>query len=158
MGAKPGAKPSAVNEDSKLATLEELLCFEPYSDLGEHILKELCSKHKKSTKITDSLLRHITDHIQNKRTFIDLFKSTAQHFHGFSSHSFPCSDEAHELVRVFQLWRDRGEGTYECLTQELDKFSIFAGKNPLVGLLLLCSIENLNGTFSCTNWISTVWE
>ena len=134
MGAKPGAKPSAVNEDNKLATLEELLYFEPYSDLGEHILKELCSKHKQGTKITDSFLRHITDRIQNKRTFIDLFKSTTQHFHGFSSHSFSCSDEAHELVRVFQLWRNRGGGTYECLTQELDKFSIFAGKNPLGSL------------------------
>ena len=130
--AKPGVKPSAVNEESKLATLEELLYFEPYSQLGGQIITELCSDFMKGSKITDNLLGHIVDRIENKKVFLDLFKSTAHNLQEYPSQHLPSSDDARELFRVFQLWRDRGEGTFQCLRRELDKFSIFAGKNPLV--------------------------
>ena len=130
--AKPGSKPSAVSEDSKLATLEELLFFEPYSDLGRQITTDLCSESMKDSKITDNFLEHIVDRIENKKLFIHLFKSTAHNLQESTCEPLSCSDDARELVQGLKLWRNRGEGTYQCLRRELDKFSVFAGKNPLV--------------------------
>ena len=98
-----------MNEESKLATLEELLYFEPYYELGGQIITEVCSEYMKVSKITENLLGSQSS--------------------GRSGVFPPFSDDAHELL---QLWQDRGEGTYQCLRRELDKFRIlFAGKIPL---------------------------
>ena len=126
------AKPSVVNENRKLATLDQLLYFEPYAQLGERILHELFSEEKPhcDKEVTDEFLYRIADQVHRKKEmFAELFKSPATMLHERIREAPP--GPTHEIVRVFQLWRDRSESTYECLQKELDQFSIFSGRNPL---------------------------
>ena len=125
------AKTSVVNEDGVLATLEELLSFEPYAHLGERILHELFSEEKPhcDKEVTDEFLYRIADQVHKKKEmFAELFKSPATMLHERIREAPP--GPTHEIVRVFQLWRDRSEGTYQCLRKELDQFSVFGGRNP----------------------------
>ena len=126
------AKSTVVNESIKLATLEELLYFEPYAHLGERILHELFSEEKPhcDREVTDEFLYRIADQVHKKKYhFIELFKSPATMLHERIREAPP--GPTHEIAQVFQLWRDRSEGTYQCLRKELDQFSVFAGRNPL---------------------------
>ena len=126
------AKTSVVNEDGVLATLEELLSFEPYAHLGEHILRELFSEEKPhcDKEVTDEFLYRIADQVHEKKEkFVKLFKSPATMLHERIREAPP--GPTHEIARVFQLWRDRSDGTYQCLRKELDQFSVFGGRNPL---------------------------
>ena len=126
------AKTSVVNEDGVLATLEELLSFEPYAHLGERILHELFSEEKPhcDKEVTDEFLYCISDEVHEKKEkFVKLFKPPATMLIERIQQAPPGS--THEVARVFQLWRDRSEGTYQCLRKELDQFSIFCGRNPL---------------------------
>ena len=126
------ARSSVVNESAKVATLEELLSFEPYVHLGERILRELFSEEKPhcDKEVTNEFLYCIADQVHKKKEkFVKLFKSPAMMLHERIREAPP--GPTHEIVRVFQLWRDRSEGMYQCLRKELDQFSVFAGRNPL---------------------------
>ena len=126
------AKPSIVNENRNLTTLDQLLYFEPYAHLGERILHELFSEENPhcDKEVTDEFLYRIADQVHRKKEmFAELFKSPATMLYERIQEAPP--GPTHEIVRVFQLWRDRSEGTYQCLRRELDNFSTFAGRNPL---------------------------
>ena len=125
------AKPSVVNENRKLATLDQLLYFEPYAQLGERILHELFSEEKPhcDKEVTDEFLYRIADQVHKKKEmFVELFKPPATMLHERIREA-PLGP-THEIARVFQLWRDRSDGTYQCLRKELDQFSVFGGRNP----------------------------
>ena len=126
------AKPSVVSENRKLATLDQLLYFEPYAQLGERILHELFSEEKphRDKEVSDEFLYRIADQVHKKKEmFVELFNPPATMLHERIREA--PSGPTHEIARVFQLWRDRSDGTYQCLRKELDQFSVFGGRNPL---------------------------
>ena len=128
------AEPGVLDTEGKQVDLEELLHFEPYSHLGEQILCKLFDERSPQNKelVSDDFLSRIADRAyQSKDRFVQLFNSPQTTLlHEGSSQAPP--HLARELVRVFQIWRNCSEGSYECLRKELDKFSVFAGRNPLV--------------------------
>ena len=117
------AKPSAVSSTGhNAATLVELLHFEPYAQFG---LQELFNESDGGGKISDEYLHHIAHLVcENKDNLLQHL--ITKHF--TLKKQVPPSD----LVQVMQVWRDHSEGTYQCLRRELDQFSVFAGRNPLV--------------------------
>ena len=123
------AKPSAVSSTGrKTATLEELLNFEPYTQLG---LQELFDKSDGDQNISDKYLRHIAYCIHNNTdNFTDPFELLITKFFKRRKQVLPTLPS--DLVQVMQVWRDHSEGTYQCLRRELDQYSVFAGRNPLV--------------------------
>ena len=126
------AKPSAMSSTGhNTATLEDLLHFEPYAKLSQHILEELFSESNGDRKISDEYLRHIAHRVRNnKDKFINLFEHLiTKHFEQRKQEPPPLPGD---LVQVMQVWRDHSEGIYKCLRRELDQFSVFAGRNPLV--------------------------
>ena len=128
------AEPSVLDTEGTPVDLEELLHFEPYSHLGEQILCKLFNERSPQNKelVSDDFLYRIADRAyQSKDKFVQLFNSPqTTMLHERISRAPP--GPTHELVRVFQLWRDCSEGSYQCLRNELDKFSVFTGRNPLV--------------------------
>ena len=38
----------------------------------------------------------------------------------------------HKVVEMFHVWQKKCEGTYQCLRQYLDEYSVFAERSPLV--------------------------
>ena len=118
-------KSSVVSMSVKSLSLESLLLFEPYADLGEANLRELFSEEKQRL-----IIFSIADCIPDKNTEMikKIFKpSPTQLRERMSGGSI-----ASPVYHVLDMWRNSCEGTYQCLREKLDQFSAFAGRNPLV--------------------------
>ena len=105
--------------------LETLLYFEPYTHLNVTIVNELFVKEQ----ITQSFLHQMAECSRTKlNVFAKILKLPIQNM---IDQAPPGSTQA--MVLLFQLWRLRSKkGSYQCLHRELDQFSVFAGRNPLV--------------------------
>ena len=117
--------PAVVNDSGTSVFLDSLLSFEPYADLGEANLRELFSEEKQRL-----IIFSIADSIPDKNTEMikKIFKpSPTQLRERMSGGSI-----ASPVYHVLDMWRDSCEGTYQCLREKLDQFSVFAGRNPLV--------------------------
>ena len=126
-------KGSVVDQSQRVIALETLLSFEPYADLGEHILRELFDEGNPNYQkvVSNDFLYRIADRVhQKKDTFIQLFNLPTTLLHNRMSRA--AEGPTHKFVEVFKLWRESSEGTYQCLREELDNVSAFAGRNPLV--------------------------
>ena len=122
--------PATVDDTGKPVSLDSLLSFEPYADLGEANLCELCS-HCKS-KISEELISKIALCISNKpQAFLNIFESILLTLSERASLE-AASSPLYRVRQVLKIWRDGCEGTYQCLREKLDQFSAFAGRNPLV--------------------------
>ena len=118
--------------------LEKLLLFEPYADLGREILKELFDEENKNIEVTDEFLNRIANEIVRKKNskytdykkecFLQLFD-----LHPASLQERAPRGPVQDLVQIFELWRARSKDrSYEGLRKELDEYSVFCGRNPLV--------------------------
>ena len=121
-------------------SIANLLAFEPYAYLGERIIHVLFDKQNPSysKQISDDVLYCITD--KNHHMF-DHIKKILQLQWSFTSRSSP--REAHQMAHLLQCWRERSEGSTQCLRQKLDEFSVFTGRNPIVSIVVLqrCKAE-----------------
>ena len=108
-------------------SLDYLLIFEPYAELGMAALKLYYTCGSDGEKvISDDFLELLSHKFIKKATlFIEIFKSRSALSHLSSSTS-------EDLFTLLQTWRDECNGTYKCLKQKLDQFSVFAGKDILV--------------------------
>ena len=129
-------KSSVVSMSVKSLSLESLLLFEPYADLGEPILRKLFDYQDPSPKVTDNELSKMIPkfliRVPNRRQLIlQLFPMDRFVLEESMSHT-GVPGPNYELLRILTNWRDSCEGTYQCLREKLDQFSAFAGRNPLV--------------------------
>ena len=118
--------PSVVSSTGTIS-LDCLLTFEPYAEVGIAALKKLCNCENDSKKeVSDSFLQRLSCKLSKKsKLFIKICKSSSA-----PSHLSPTTSE--DLFTKLKTWRDECNGTYKCLKQKLDQFSIFAGRNVLV--------------------------
>jgi ankyrin repeat protein len=116
--------PSVVLSDSgKSIPAESLLSFEPYSEMEPQLLQELWDKDNESKKIfSDTFLSKFVKKSSSKPNwFVKIVSDSA---------SVPSNkdDLSHELIK----WRDNKK-TYKEFRHSLDQYSVFAGRNILVG-------------------------
>ena len=126
--------PSIVHDTGKPISLDSLLSFEPYADLGEPILRHLFNKDSPmySDRVSDVFISEIAERIPKKKEIIKaLFKPKATELAKRMSKAAYVSAE-YEITQILYIWRDSCEGTYQCLREKLDQFSVFAGRNPVV--------------------------
>ena len=121
-------------DDGNTFELDKVLQFEPYAQLGEHILRELfVKKSRQETEDIDEIFRQVVERVPHKAA---LFKTVMISLSSCQSIQSDCGDSA-ELQKVFQVWKDellRQVGTARLnLLSELrttwDRYSIFAGRN-----------------------------
>ena len=108
-----------------------LLHFEPYVGMDRPTLDELF-KEDNNTIPEDKYLYDIAECIHDNADYIvQLFKPRPLRLANLMDRAPP--GDVHKVVRVFQLWREEkaDEGTIHSLRKTLDRFSIFAGRNPL---------------------------
>ena len=128
MEAEPGVLDMAGNGIS----IVDLLGFEPYAYLGECIIRELFDEQNPSysEQVSDDFLYGIAN--KNYRTFdhvktmLDLPAASVECH--ISQAAIP--GEAHKMAHLLLCWRERSEGSKQCLHQTLNHFSVFAGRNP----------------------------
>ena len=118
--------PLSVVSSTQIIPLHHLVTFEPYAEIGLSMLKNMYSDHV--NKLSDQALESLSCSLSKK---YDLFSK----IFGLTPHSLstiPSSPTPEDLLTVLQQWRDGCEGTYKCLKEKLDQYSIFAGRNILV--------------------------
>ena len=135
-GSITSAEPCVKGSDNLPIHLEDLLYYEPYAHLGECLLQELFDERNPNhdEEITDRFFYRLADCIHTKIDFfVKILKPPAGMLQNMIDQAPPGS--THAIVRVFQLWRLRNsKGSYQSLRRELDQYSVFAGRNPLVSL------------------------
>ena len=125
---------SIVQDTGETYPLDSLLSFEPYADLGEPILRELFQKASPQCKevLSQTLVSDIAERIPKKKGMLKaLFKPKPALLAQRMSKAGFVSDEL-EVMQMLDIWKNQTEGTYQCLREKLDQFSVFAGRNPLV--------------------------
>ena len=104
--------------------LDHLIIFEPYAEIGLSLLRNLHSyQNDDVNKLSDQDLEILSLKLSKKANIIciQIFKE-----------SQTLSSPPGELLILLKEWRDGCEGTYKCLKEKLDQYSIFAGRNLLV--------------------------
>ena len=123
----------ACHEDSVKLTkdtpfpISKLLYFEPYSFCKQQVLVDLYSQKFVSCKVTSSFIENISCEITSVDDFCTALNVPLPKVAVDSG-----SSDYLKAVRMFQEWQTKSEGTYQCLRQQMDKYSIFSGRNILV--------------------------
>ena len=144
---------AAVTPTGRALTVDHLLTFEPYAKLGKGILKQIFSSQSQH-KVPDSFMTQLASQWVNKKhTVISLFNPDPILLSG-KIREMDIPGPASEILCTLQLWRDidgDNEGTYKCLREKLDQFSICCGKNPLVSVFI-CNDPMLHRGKMYTKW------
>ena len=151
---------AVVTSTGKIFTVDHLLVFEPYAKLGREILKQLFCSQNQNLKISDEfLLRLASQWVERKNMVMKVFNPDPILLSG-KIREMDIPGPASEILCTLQLWRDidgDNEGTYKCLREKLDQFSICCGKNPLVSVSICIYARYAPqgqdvGASLCTKW------
>ncbi|XP_064398478.1 uncharacterized protein LOC135345065 isoform X3 [Halichondria panicea] len=121
-------------------TFNHLLQFEPYAGLDQSTLQCIHSEKnaKKDEKISRAFISHFSNQVANpdsenpdqiSRNSLMYIKILG-HFRS-SNIKIPSGSPRQEVVQALEMWRSETEGTYSCLRETLNTYSVFTGRNPL---------------------------
>ncbi len=122
----------AVKSVHRALSLKRLLQFEPYAGLNLNTLQCIHSDKNtmKDEQISNAFLSHFASQISDLNSIlmyrIILSQSRA------SNVNIQSVSPRQEVVQALEMWRSETEGTYSCLRETLNKYSVFTGRNPLV--------------------------
>ncbi len=115
----------------------KLLQFEPYAGLDLNTLQCIHSMNDK--KISNAFISHFASQIANSDSEDqDQVVRNSRMYRIILSQSralvvnIQSVSPRLEVVQALETWRSETEGTYSCLRETLNKYSVFSGRNPLV--------------------------
>lgn len=116
-----------VAESGETISIKALLTFEPYAVLDKQIISKLFGKE-------DTLNEYIHDHKLSSihHAISNCDTESCVIFGNIFDESSRASRNPAQLLQVLKLWRSSCAGTYNCLHQKLDQYSIIGGRNLLV--------------------------
>ena len=102
--------------------IKDLLTFEPYFELREKLLQQLCHEYasKCNKKVTDEFISSLSSCVKKSDVFVKMFDNKL----------LKQSDE--DLSCALYSWINTSGGTYRQFRERLDHFSVFSGRNILV--------------------------
>ena len=120
--------------DYKSFPLKHLLAFEPYANLNQDTLQCILSDKntKKDETISSAFISHFTDQVTSCSEDLSKYIALISHAQVFSVQTSHTGSPRQKLIQALITWRNETEGTYSCLRETLNKYSIFTGRNPLV--------------------------
>ena len=136
------AKKEVVKSVHLALPIKHVLQFEPYAILDQDTLQCIHSDKNefKDEKISNAFISHYADQVTDFDLNIAIFTTTRA---SDTSKSYSVSPRQ-ELIRTLDTWRNETEGTYSCLRETLNKYSIFTGGNLLVSIKLNSSIVGVD--------------
>ena len=115
--------------------LHRLLHFEPYMYFSTECLFDLYSTHPQPHTLTQQFIESAISSIGSARNFCIIFSyfctmlNVSQlKIESNSSHPYQ------QMLEMFQAWQEKTQGTFQCLREHMDKYSVFSGRNILVSL------------------------
>ena len=120
--------------------ISELLYFEPYTLLTSDLITQMFSRHTSSLIVSDAFLSELAARFYLHKNILSqilmpqprlLSEKLKMDVH--SLHSLDEMSKHLKCVYILEAWMEQQESpaTYRKLRQELDKYSIFCGRNPL---------------------------
>ena len=137
-----------VGESFNKTMVDNLLYFEPYTCLSNELIACLHSGEEKLNKtISDNDLVDIANVAYPKQSKLkEILPINESDLAGAVSQcdELHRADQSHQCFLLLRTWRDGNEtSTYNGLRKLLDSFSIFCGRNPLVGNKnIICHFTN----------------
>ena len=127
------AKAYVVVESGPSLSLDKLIGFEPYANLGEAILQKLFNADN-SAPLDDHFLNYIARQVESTSAkslphFVKIFHLPHDNLDDLAAPTDSDSD-TQRLVKVLKIWREKFQTCYS-LRETLSLCSIFAGRNPL---------------------------
>ena len=125
------------HEDAVLLSVDtplditQLVFFEPYMFCNPQCLVDLFCKDLVSCYVSPQFIECISSNISCVDGFCTILNVPLHKVAGDSS-----SSDYDKAVRMFLEWQTQSDGTYQCLRQYMDKYSIFSGRNILVSYLI----------------------
>ncbi len=119
-------------------TCKHLLQFEPYAGLDQTTIQCIHSDKnaKINEKISKAFISHFASQIANPHS--EDQDQVVQNGHMYrrilspSIVNIQSVSPRQEVIQALETWRSETEGTYSCLRETLNKYSIFTERNPLV--------------------------
>ena len=121
-----------VISDYQSLPLKYILKFEPYAGLDLDTLQCIHSGKNviKDERISNAFIFHFTSQVHDSDHHI--LTAILNPSQTSSAQLSLLTISKQDMTDSFETWRDNTKGTYSCLRETLDKYSIFSGKNPLV--------------------------
>ena len=141
-------KEGVISEYKGELPLKQLLNFEPFAGLDQNTLQCILSEKNimKDEIISDGFISHFTKQImspEDSSMYITILNQC---------HHAPCAQafsSRQELIQALRTWRDKTDGTYNCLRETLNNYSIFSGRNLLVRIKSSKNVLYYAMPFSC---------
>ena len=113
-------------------SLKRLLQFEPYAGLDLNTLQCIHSDKNamKDDQVSNAFISHFASQISYSNNILMYRQILSQS--RASNVNIQSVSPRQEVVQVLETWRSETEGTYSCLRETLNKYSVFTGRNPLV--------------------------
>ena len=148
-------KPEALSKNGTPLSLDILLSFEPYAYMQITTLNKIFADPESLTEtIPDNFLLDIAD-VEKRTAIAGLIKVIEN-----SSTCRPPSANAFSEIsasNIITAWKNECEGTYKCLQERLDLFSVFTGRNIMVSLYYSSVLQSwcrcIRGTARCLSSI-----
>ena len=116
---------------------KHLLQFEPYAGLDQSTIQ--CIHSDKNAKKDDKISRAFISHFASKISDPDsedqdqVVRNSRMYRRILSLSNIKIQNASpRQVVQALETWRSETEGTYSCLRETLNKYSVFTGRNPLV--------------------------
>ena len=124
-----------ITSNNTTIELHRLLHFEPYMYFSKQCLFDLYSTHPQPRTLTQEFIECAITSLGSARNccnvfsyFCTMLKVSQLKIESNSSHPYQ------QLQGMFQTWQEKTEGTFQCLREHIDKYSVFSGRNILVSL------------------------
>ena len=139
-------KTVALSKNGTPLSLDVLLSFEPYVYMGQAILHKVFADSESPTEIVpDNFLLDIAD--MHKRAVVAGLMKVTPTSGPTSANTSAVTSDADIIITA---WKRECEGTYKCLRERLDSFSVFAGRNIMVSQRLYNNMSTIKLiVFSC---------
>ena len=126
-------KSSVITKRGKPLQLDALLCFEPYASIGRYNLCKLFDENHPEyvTKVPMIFPEKIP--LRDRYRVVELLNPNQPKFQAATE----SGDLKTKMNETFRKWRNSCDGTFYCLRQKLDQFSIFTLKNILVSTCIV---------------------
>lgn len=146
------ASPTSHSTNSFLS-LEKLLFFEPYHGLEASILQRLFSPQCANEWIPDNTLQKIALALQKWwRALADVLHVSPSVRIEVESNDY--QSDVQKCLNILHSWASSGQGTYRQLCICLQKYSIFAGRSPIVSFQVNSHLAYYGRHYTCMEFMS----